>query len=214
MNAEQHQVTITTALRWRAGAALPLKKIQGKGHHLRLVHSQEEPQDKLRVALAVTLSKQAELLTPEAPRYDEVYQQGLAWLESAASLVVRNAQEEVVLVADVVQHRSVQLSAEQMKHFGEGFGGAVQFLLLADLEIIEIFSAVDGHRLHSFETREIIHHYDATAETPYAYYLTSLVEAWLSDLLSQWKSPSAPKKAELVESGLLAVLAGSSVERL
>ena len=90
----------------------------------------------------------------------------------------------------------------------------LRFYRFAD-EQIDIRSRFPPAARASFEATAILRHYDrdyrpgSTSED----YLTTLLDAWLSDLATSWLSAEPPLAKELRDFGLLPAIRGGSVAR-
>jgi hypothetical protein len=90
----------------------------------------------------------------------------------------------------------------------------VPYAMTATREEIKIFEW-DGKELKNrftFPTHEILSEYDQEFSNKkiFEYYLETLVEAWLRDLASNWKTEHPPKSQELKQIGFVDKLADAA----
>lgn len=106
----------------------------------------------------------------------------------------------------------------QIKSYLQAAKTEIPFLMIVDLENIEIFPGTSDNLpaepIVSLKTAEVLDHYDAEFDERRIFepYLTALVEAWLRDLAYHWKSQKPPAAEQLAAIGLLQQLEGGTTQ--
>src|SRR5262249_55269990 len=123
-----------------------------------------------------------------------------------------------VLLVDV---KAMELSEELARSTLDYMRGArlpARFGMVADRDKIRIadYEAGGGDAIVCvLDSADVLRHYepDFGAKRIFHHYLTSLVDAWLSDIAYHWKTDVPPGTQELTSIGLLPVLEGGTTRR-
>jgi hypothetical protein len=131
-------------------------------------------------------------------------------------LTVEGSSGDTILIAKV-RTRLIYDEAEVLEQlisylqsFKEKYNKDIPFVMFANREKIDIYSWGGGHLsppLITLETNVVLKEYDPefeqTDKRVSEYYAETLIEAWLKDLIDEWKTENPPYKAELEEKGIL-----------
>lgn len=137
-------------------------------------------------------------------------------------IIAYNSEEQAILIAEVKalgfkNHQAKQQAFSQLKSYWQSWHQVIPFVMLADLEEIEIFSGESvnaSEPLLTLKTADILSHYDPEfANTRIlSPYFETLLEAWLRDLAYHWKSEKPPASDRVEEIGLLQQLANGTTK--
>jgi hypothetical protein len=131
-------------------------------------------------------------------------------------LTIEGSRGDTILIAKV-RTRLIYDEAEVLEQlisylqaFKEKYNKDIPFVMFANREKIDIYSWGGGHLstpLLTLETNVVLKEYDPefeqTDKRVSEYYAETLIEAWLKDLIDEWKTENPPYKAELEEKGIL-----------
>lgn len=120
-------------------------------------------------------------------------------------IVAFDAEERPILVVEVRDRHGVAPSVTAMvRSWVESAPPLVPYAMLVDLDWIEIFRAGPEAGPARLPTAEILKVYDPEFDRKpiYAFYLATLVAAWLKDLAFGWKSDVPPGKDLVAQIGL------------
>ena len=131
-------------------------------------------------------------------------------------LTIEGSRGDTILIAKV-RTRLIYDEAEVLEQlisylqsFKEKYNKDIPFVMFANREKIDIYSWGGGHLstpLITLETNVVLKEYDPefeqTDKRVSEYYAETLIEAWLKDLIDEWKTENPPYKAELEEKGIL-----------
>lgn len=140
-----------------------------------------------------------------------------------ADIVALGSDGRIILLVEVkgtkLKNRvEKQRVISQVKSYLQAADTNIPFLMLVDLENIEIFQGngdnFSGEPITSLKTVEVLRHYDAEFGNKriFELYLTTLVEAWLRDLAYHWKSEKPPASEQLAAIDLLQQLEGGTTK--
>lgn len=137
-------------------------------------------------------------------------------------IIAYNSEEQAILIAEVKalgfkNHQAKQQAFSQLKSYWQSWHQVIPFVMLADLEEIEIFSGESvnvSEPLLTLKTADILSHYDPEFATKRIFdpYFETLLEAWLRDLAYHWKSEKPPASDRVEEIGLLQQLANGTTK--
>ena len=139
-----------------------------------------------------------------------------------ADIIAYNSEGQMVLIAEVkgtaLKNGGPKKQAiSQLRWYLQTANTVIPFVMLADIEDIEIFQGNDADLLEpisSIKTADVLSHYDPEfgKKRIFEPYLKTLVEAWLRDLAYHWKSEKPPASEQLADIGLSQRLAGGTTE--
>ncbi len=131
-------------------------------------------------------------------------------------LTLQGSDGDIVLVAKVrtrLFHDEAEVLEQLISYlqsFKEKYNKDIPFAMFISREKIDIYSWSDGHLsapLLTLETNVVLKEYDTdfeqTGKRVSEYYAETLIEAWLKDLIDEWKTENPPYKAALEEKGIL-----------
>lgn len=137
-------------------------------------------------------------------------------------IIAYNSEEKAILIAEVKalgfkNHQAKQQAFSELKFYWQSLNRVTPFVMLADLEEIEIFSGESvniSEPLLTLKTADVLSHYDPEfANTRIlSPYFETLLEAWLRDLAYHWKSEKPPASDQVEEIGLLQKLANGTTK--
>lgn len=130
-------------------------------------------------------------------------------------LVAFDVHEEPALIVEVKGVTPVPESVSQLLSYLEAVDPTIPFGMLVDPENIRIYKGGIECPVATIPTADVLRHY-ATAEfrrPASSSLLTTVVEAWLSDLDTHWHSESPPAAATISGIGLAQRLSKGTVER-
>lgn len=139
-----------------------------------------------------------------------------------ADIVVQDRDGQAVLLVEVKgtklkNQKSKEISVSQLKSYLQNGNNHIPFVMLVDLEDIDIFQGDDSNLskpVSSLKTATVLNHYDSefSSKRIFVPYLETLVEAWLRDLAYHWKSNTPPASEQLAAIGLLQSLEGGTTQ--
>lgn len=132
-------------------------------------------------------------------------------------LIAKDRHGRAVLLAEVRARPGIPEDADQLRGSLMAANAVIPFGMIVDRERIRLYRW-DGSRLSGplfeAETSPILSFYDEEFGTKriFDHFLTTLVDVWLSDLVSHWKSVDPPAAEAIAATGLLDELDGLSTE--
>lgn len=134
-------------------------------------------------------------------------------------LLVTDKNGQIIVVGEARTHPTTRAYevAEHLTHYLGALPDPVPFILVVDLEKIEIFGW-NGRSLSGpllvLPTDEILRPYDPDfgSRRIFEPFLITLVEAWLRDLAYRWKSETPPGCEAVAKIGLLPLLEGGATK--
>jgi hypothetical protein len=132
-----------------------------------------------------------------------------------ADIILRDNENNPILLADV---RCKTMHSEVSQQILESLvkaKGDIPFVMLVNLENIEIYQWNKKSSIANFKTADILNFYDPDFRKKRILpnYLIALVDAWLSDLAYHWKSSEPPAMLEIQNIGLLEKVRNGSTEK-
>jgi hypothetical protein len=141
-------------------------------------------------------------------------------------LTMQGANGDTVLVAKVRtrlfydEAEVLEQLSGYLQSFKEKYNKDIPFAMFINREKIDIYAWIDGHLsapLLTLKTNVVLKEYDPefeqTDKRVSEYYAETLIEAWLKDLMDEWKTENPPYKAALEGKGILKRLKAQGVTR-
>lgn len=132
-------------------------------------------------------------------------------------MLAQDGEGKAVLLVEVKAREGRDEDLNELRESLEAANTIIPFALIANLERIRVFEW-DGATLSGpvfdEETRTILRPYyeQYDEERIFEHFLRTLVESWLSDLVTQWKYPAPPGADRLASIGLVAALEGLTIQ--
>ena len=132
-------------------------------------------------------------------------------------ILVTDKHGKVVLILEAKAKQNpdnfIESTIQNLKLYLNSIESEINFVILADLENIQIFQVLkkkDFQKIITLKTAKILKFYDPDfcREKIFDLYFITLLEAWLRDLAYHWKSIDTPGAKELAEIGLLNLIQG------
>ena len=133
--------------------------------------------------------------------------------EQNADILVTASQGQPLLVVEVKRRPFDQSARQQVERYSQAVGA--EFVMGIDPQEIIVAPARNGQpdwdHAVTLSTSRILRHYAEVPdlESVEAFYLESLIEAWLRDFSFSWKSQTPPGYDELDQIGLASRLRNS-----
>ena len=123
----------------------------------------------------------------------------------APKLIATGQDNNPILIADIrIEPYSLELTENILSSWAQQSPN-IAFQMLANLQSISIFKKFDTNSVVVINTTDILNIYEPDFENTriFPHYLTTLIEAWLRDILYHWNSQHPPAEKELNTIGFL-----------
>ena len=135
-----------------------------------------------------------------------------------ADIVALDRHDRPVLIVGAEEDYPGPLVLASYREIVKAIKRDIPFAILADAENLSVFRKVQNHSLElltMLPTRKILSFYDPNFVEGRAFkdYIVGMIDSWLRDFMSHWKSPTPPESEMMSAVGLASLLEHGRTKR-